>query len=332
MKAIYFCENSADWERVYCPAVKENLSKEFLIEDKLYQKADLGKADFSDVEILFSTWGIATLSEEEIAKYFPSLKGVFYAAGSVQAFARQYLNKGIRVFSAWKANAVPVVEYAVAQIVLANKGFYQTAQRTKAGYQEGAEFFHNYKGNYDAKVGILGDGAIGAEVIKRLKEMHLELYVYSITMTKEQANSLGVRLVSLDEIFEECDVISNHLANNEKTQGIINKALLSKLKDYSTFINTGRGAQVDEEALIEILQKNPTITAVLDVTYPEPPEDGSQLYTLPNVILTPHIAGSAGLEVRRMAEKILEESMTLKKGDWCLYEVKHEMINTIGLL
>ena len=330
MKAIYFCENRADWERVYCPAVKKSLAKEFSIDDILYGKADLGKTDFSQIEILFSTWGIATLSEDEIAKYFPSLKGVFYAAGSVQAFARQYLNKGVRVFSAWKANAVPVVEYAVAQIVLANKGFYQTAQRTKAGYQAGAEFFRNYKGNYDAKVGILGDGAIGAEVIKQLKEMHLDIYVYSITMTKEQAKSLGVKLASLDEIFEECDVISNHLANNERTQKIINRALLFKLKDYSTFINTGRGAQVDEGALIEILQNNPTITAVLDVTYPEPPEEGSLLYVLPNVILTPHIAGSAGLEVRRMAEYMLDESMRFKNGESCLYEVTLEMLKTMA--
>lgn len=330
MKAIYFCENRADWERVYYPAVKKCLAAEFSLDDKLYGKADLEKADFSGVEILFSTWGIATLSEAEIQKYFPSLKGVFYAAGSVQAFARQYLERGVRVFSAWRANAVPVVEYAASQIVLANKGFYQTALRTKACYGAGAEFFRNYKGNYGAKIGILGDGAIGAEVIKRLTEMHLDIYVYSITMTKEQAKELGVKLASLDEIFKECDVISNHLANNERTRKIIGKALLSQLKDYATFINTGRGAQVDEAALIEALQKKPTITAVLDVTDPEPPKADSPLYMLPNAIITPHIAGSAGLEVRRMADYMLDESKRFQSGEACLYEVTLEMLKTMA--
>lgn len=330
MRAVCFCENPADWERVYCPAVKDGLSKEFSLDDKIYRKADLENTHFSDVEVLFSTWGMAALSEAEIKKYFPSLKGVFYAAGSVQAFARPYLKKGVRVFSAWRANAIPVVEYAVAQIVLANKGFYQTAHRTKADYAQGAEFFRHYKGNYDAKIGILGDGAIGAEVIKRLKEMHLDIYVYSITMTKERAKSLGVKLASLEEIFAECDVISNHLANNEKTQGIINQALLSKLKDYSTFINTGRGAQVDEAALIEKLQANLTVTAVLDVTYPEPPKEDSPLFALRNVILTPHIAGSAGLEVRRMADYMLAESKRFKNGEPCLYEVTLEMLKTMA--
>lgn len=71
--------------------------------------------------------------------------------------------------------------------------------------------------------------------------MKLDIYVFSITMTEEKAENLGVKLAGLDKIFEECDVISNHLANNEKTKGIIGKTLLSKLKDYSTFINTGRG-------------------------------------------------------------------------------------------
>ncbi len=160
--------------------------------------------------------------------------------------------------------------------------------------------------------------------------MKLDIYVFSITMTEEKAENLGVELAGLDKIFEECDVISNHLANNEKTKGIIGKTLLSKLKDYSTFINTGRGAQVDEEALVEMLQKNPTLTAVLDVTDPEPPQADSPLFALPNLFLTPHIAGSAGSEVCRMAEYMFEESKRFKKGETCYYEVALEMLNMMA--
>lgn len=91
MRAIYFCENRSDWERVYCPAVKNGISEEFSIDEELYGKADLGKTDLSDVEILFSTWGIASLTEAEIKTYFPSLKGVFYAAGSEVCRMAEYM-------------------------------------------------------------------------------------------------------------------------------------------------------------------------------------------------------------------------------------------------
>lgn len=330
MKGIYFGENRTDWNRVYYEGCRNRLKAEFSLPDRLYSRVDLGKEDFSEVEVLFSTWGISALSEGELARYFPALKAVFYAAGSVQAFARPCLNKGVRVFSAWQANAVPVVEYSVAQIVLANKGFYSVSAQTKSDYGAGLRIFSGYKGNYGAKIGILGDGAIGSEVIRRLLQMNLEIYVFSITMSPAQANALGVRLASLQEIFGECDVISNHLANNEKTCKIINKDLLDRMRDYTTLINTGRGAQIDEEALVETLRRNPTVTVVLDVTDPEPPLADSPLYKLPNVVLTPHIAGSAGYEVRRMADYMCEESIRFKNGELCKYEVSLRMLETMA--
>ncbi|MCQ2399836.1 MAG: NAD(P)-binding domain-containing protein, partial [Clostridia bacterium] len=217
-----------------------------------------------------------------------------------------------------------------AQIVLANKGFFAMPNMVKADYKNAQKFFSSYKGNYKTKVGILGDGAIGSQVIDRLKAYRLEVYVYSIQMTEERAKEIGVKLSSLQEIFAECDVISNHLANNEQTKGIINAELIKSMKDYSTFINTGRGAQVDENALIEKLSSNPTVTAVLDVTCPEPPEKDSPLYTLNNVFLTPHIAGSSGNEVWRMAEYMLEESKRFVNGDKSLYEVSLKMLETMA--
>ena len=67
------------------------------------------------------------MTEDQIAEYFPNLKAVFYGAGSVQGFARPFLKSGVKVFSAWAANAVPVAEYTLSQILLANKGFFQTS-------------------------------------------------------------------------------------------------------------------------------------------------------------------------------------------------------------
>lgn len=99
---------------------------------------------------------------------------------------------------------------------------------------------------------------------------------------------MGVRLTTPEEIFSTCDVISNHLADKEEITGIISRPLLSSMKKTVTFINTGRGRQVDEEALADAMAERPLSAAVLDVTYPhEPVEDGSRLYSLPNIYLTP---------------------------------------------
>ena len=145
---------------------------------------------------------------------------------------------------------------------------------------------------------------IGKMVINRLKTQldRIEVLVFDPFLSDERAEKLGVEKCSLERIFSECSVISNHLANNAQTKGMLNGKLFSLMQDYATFLNTGRGAQVVEADMIKALLDVPTRAAVLDVTFPEPPEADSPLYTAPNVFLTPHIAGSLGNEVHRMAE------------------------------
>ena len=125
MNTIYLSENHTDLQRVYADFMPQNL----------YKKADLLETPekFSDTQYIFSTWGMPKLTEDEIADCLPNLRAVFYAAGSVQSFARPFLNRGIKVFSAWAANAVPVAEYTVAQIILANKGFFAASRLMSRG-------------------------------------------------------------------------------------------------------------------------------------------------------------------------------------------------------
>ena len=145
-------------------------------------------------------------------------------------------------------------------------------------------------------------------LIGTLKDYNLEVCAYDPFASQEKAERLGVKLVSLEELFETSQTISNHVANLPETVGILNKSLFDRMKDNATFINTGRGAQVVEEDLIEALKEKPKRTAVLDVTYPEPPVEGSELYELPNVILTPHMAGSYGEERYRLGDYVTEEA------------------------
>lgn len=276
---------------------------------RVLTRSDLLSGAASDADAIFSSWGMPALSSDEIAEHLPRLRVVFYAAGTVQYFARPFLERGIRVYSAWRENAVPVSEVAVSQILLANKGFFQACRitRSRAARAEAFRVFSNFPGNFDCRVGILGCGGIGSLVAGALRAHRLEVLVFDPFLPDSAAAALGVCKTSLDEIFSTCQTISNHLANNAETQGILGYALFSKMLPNATFINTGRGAQVVEADLIRALTEEPGRSAVLDVTWPEPPEENSPFFTLPNVFLTPHFAGSSGNEVRRMGEAMLEE-------------------------
>lgn len=332
MKSV-FLGDETNISRVYSREATERLVNGANLNPEIYTKDDIlsGKAVISNADYIFSTWGMPVFSEKEITDFMPSLKAVFYAAGTVQSFARPFLNCGVKVFSAWAANAVPVAEYTAAQIILADKGFYLTSRLASAGrYEEAREKFDNYPGNYGAEIGIIGAGMIGKLVIERLKANKLKVLVFDPFLSDEKADELGVEKAPLEQIFSECDVVSNHLANNAETRGMLGGKLFSSMKPYATFINTGRGAQVSESDLISALKERPDLTAVLDVTEPEPPLPDSDLYRLENCILTPHIAGSSGEEVHRMAEYMLEEFNAFSQNKPCRFEVTAKMLETMA--
>ncbi len=287
--------------------------------------------ELGEVEYIFSTWGMPAPDEAQVASLFPKLKAIFYAAGTVQAFARPFLARGIKIFSAWGANAVPVAEVTVAEIVLANKGFFRTMHR--GGSPKWSE--HNaarpHPGNFDTNVGIIGAGMIGSMVIEKLRDYRLNVKVFDPFLSEERAAALGAeKLEDLPELFAQCHVISNHLANNPQTVGMIDRLCFERMEDNAVFINTGRGQQVVEADMIAALKEKPGRTAILDVTWPEPPAPGSELYTMNNVILTPHNAGSIGREVARMGEYMCAEFEAYFSGGPTKYEVTEEMLKTMA--
>ena len=287
--------------------------------------------ELAEVSYAFSTWGITALTEEELATLLPSLKAVFYAAGTVQAFARPFLARGIAVLSAWGANGVPVAEFTVAEILLANKGYFQTMHRGGAPDWPEHDRAKPHPGNYGTGVGIIGAGMIGSMVIERLRQYQLSVKVFDPFLSGERAAALGAEKVeSLPELFGSCHVVSNHLANNPQTVGMIDKRCFDRMADNGVFLNTGRGQQVVEADLIAALKEKPGRAAVLDVTWPEPPVPGSELYTMDNVILTPHIAGSIGSEVARMGEYMYREYRAFSAGQPTKYRVTETMLATMA--
>lgn len=287
---------------------------------------------YQDIKVLFSTWGMPVLTQDEIKKYFPKLELVLYGAGSVKAFALPYLELGIHVSSAWVANAIPVAEWSMAQIILANKGYYQMHRRYKnQGIVEVLAYAEGFSGNYGGKIGLIGLGSISRKIIDLLRKIDLKVYVYDTYIGPKEANELGVEYASLDYIFKECQTVSNHLPNKANNKKILNYNYFSKMKDNGTFINTGRGAQVDLDGLIRAMKEKPSRTALLDVTDPdEPLPSKHDLWQVNNIFVSPHRAGSMVHEVRRMGDYMKEEYSRYCHNEKLVYELTLDKYNKMA--
>lgn len=334
MKAIYLANNQSQIDYVYSEEIKNTLKETASLElDRRFTKNDVlaEPQKFADVKYIFSTWSMPAFTEEEIALCFPSLEAIFYSAGSVQTFARPFMSRGVKIFSAWAANAVPVAEYTVAQIILACKGFFRACTLASQNKRkDAAEHSKSCPGNYGCKIGLIGVGMIGSMVAERMKIYNHKVLVFDPFCSKEKADKLGVELCSLERIFAECQVISNHLANNPQTVGMLNYELFKLMKPNATFLNTGRGAQVVEADLARAMSEKPDAVSILDVTYPEPIQDGNPLLALDNVYLTPHIAGSQSDEVHRMAQYMIDEYKAYVSGGEIKYLVNEKMLDTMA--
>jgi phosphoglycerate dehydrogenase-like enzyme len=266
-----------------------------------------------DTEVIFSCWGMPQLSAEDLDA-LPSLRAVFYAGGSVRHFAGPLLERSIVVCNAAEANSVPVAEFCLAQILLSCKGAYRNSQTCRLGtWQQSAMSVGH--GVYGETVALLGIGSISRHLLRLLEPFHLHIIAVSNYLGDEEAQDLGIdRLVDIPTAFREAYVVSNHLADHPGNRGVLGRELFASMRAGATFINTGRGAQVDEAALVSVLGARPDLTALLDVQHPEPPDAESPLFGLPNVHLTSHIAGSANDEVRRMADSMIDEFQRWRSG------------------
>lgn len=315
----FFCRSEETLRRVYTPAQIAEIGGLTDLRPGVFDENSLGKVDLSDVELVFSTWGMPSLTMEQLA-LLPKLKAVFYAAGATDGFARPLFARDVRVLSAWLANAIPVAEFCAAQIVLGLKGYFRNTRMVKSRADWGSAHAAAGPGSYGETVALIGAGAIAT----RTKEL-LEKYNINVIIIPSRAER---RTVSLEEAFSTAFVVSNHLPNREDNIGVLDGKLFAAMREGAVFLNTGRGAQVNETEMIEVLEKRPDLTALLDVMHPEPPDEGSKLYTLPNVRLSTHIAGSINDEVHRMADYMIDELKRYLAGEELIYEVRESMLLT----
>ena len=174
---------------------------------------------------------------------------------------------------------------------------------------------------HGATVGIVGASHTGREMIRLCSVLELgALLLHDPYVTEQEAKELGAEPVGLDELMQRSDVVSLHTPNTEETHHLIDARNLALMRDRAIFINTARGACVDEAALVAELEKG-RILACLDVTDPEPPEPESPLYRLPNCILTPHIAGAVKENTTMQGRLVADEIAAFLDGQPLQHEV-----------
>lgn len=314
LKAIYLLNESA-FDQIYGPEERRDIEELVDLIAPLQTAQTIAEHPdlLADVEVILSGWGMPTMDEVFLAAA-PKLKAVFYGAGSIKRIVTDaFWARGIPITSAYAANAVPVIEFTLAQILLSLKRtwYYMFAIRERKEYVPRLPM----PGAYGSSVGLISLGMIGSGVARKLQQFDLRVIAYDPFILPDRAMELGVELCSLDDLFRRADVVSLHAPWLDETVGMIHGHHFASMKADATFINTARGAIVREDEMIAVLQDRPDLWAILDVTYPEPPAPGSPLYTLPNVVLTPHIAGSLDNECRRMGRLTVDELCKFIHGE-----------------
>ncbi len=269
-------------------------------------------------------WGSPRL-DPNLLDCAPDLGIMAHSAGSVKPFVSDPLwERGVRVTSVASAIAVDVAHFTVGIMVTGQKRVLELAAGTKTGKWERSEPAPNdLRG---CRVGIIGASHVGREVIRLLMHFDVEILIYDPFLDNEAARKLGAARTELDTLFKECDIVSVHAPDVPQTRHMVNASRLALMKEGAILINTARGALVDEEALVTELKRG-RIRAFLDVTDPEPPPPSSPLYACPNLVLTPHVAGSTGRGCYRLGRQAAEELRRFFAKESPLFPITREMLS-----
>lgn len=284
-----------------------------------------------EAEILVTGWGCPMITPE-ILRAAPKLKLIAHAAGTVKfTVDAAVYTAGIRVTHSAEANAVPVAEFTLASILFSAKHIFTLRDLYRADPSRRTSYALGDReiGNFRRTVGIVGASRIGRRVIELLRSFDYDVLLFDPFVQAGDPDLEGVELVELDALMARSDVVSIHAPLLPSTRGMIGARQLKLMKDGATFINTARGGLIDEAALVAELQTG-RVFGVIDVTDPEIPPADSPLYTLPNVFLTPHVAGAIGTERLRLGLMAVEEIERYVRGGPLLYEVHPELLERLA--
>ncbi|MGW2045770.1 hydroxyacid dehydrogenase [Streptomyces sp. NPDC001858] len=276
----------------------------------------------ADAEVLITGWGCPRLDAGALASA-PRLHTVLHAAGSVRPLVGEAVwSRGVTVSSAVTGNALPVAEYTLAMILLAGKDTFVHRERFRRTHAQPTAAETASIGNLGRRIGVIGASRVGRRLLELLRPYDFEVLLHDPYVDTAEAADLGAQLLSLEDLLRRSDIVSLHAPDIPETHHMLNRARLALIRDGGVLINTSRGALVDHAALTEELVSG-RLQAILDVTEPEPLPADSPLYRLPNVFLTPHIAGSLGNELERLGRIVVDELERLAEGLPLTHEVRH---------
>ena len=283
----------------------------------------------ADAEVLVTGWGCPPITPAVLDRA-PELRAIVHTAGTVKTFLdRAVFARGIRVSSAATANAIPVAEFTFAAIVLACKRAFRLSHLYTTRRQRPDLSRERWLGTRGAVVGVVGASRVGRRVIELLAGLDVTVLVFDPYLPAAEARALGVQLVELDALLARSQVVTLHAPVTPDTVRLIDARRLALLQDGAVLVNTARGALVDHDALTAEVAAG-RIDAVLDVTDPEPPHPDSPLFRLPNVFLTPHLAGSLGGETARLGESALDELARYAAGEPFRHEIRSEEFDRLA--
>ncbi|WP_326954473.1 hydroxyacid dehydrogenase [Amycolatopsis sp. NBC_01286] len=276
-----------------------------------------------DVELLVTGWGCPPLDAAALAAA-PKLRAIVHTAGSVRAHVTEACwDRGIEVTSAAAANAVPVAEYTLAMILLSGKRVLERAREYRENRTR--DDWLRDVGNYRRTVGILSASMIGRRVIELLRPHDLRILVHD----PYAGDVEGAERVGLAELFARSDVVSVHTPLLPETRGLVSRSLIASMCPDAVLINTARGAVLDQDALAEATGAG-RLRAILDVTDPEVLPPAHPLWDDPHVLITPHLAGSQGNEMGRLATLAVAEVARWAAGDGFAHPLRRDRMGLIA--
>lgn len=197
--------------------------------------------------------------------------------------------RGIKIVNSPEAPTIAVTELVFGSILAFMRNIIPADRTMREGRWEKSIFTGNEL--YGKTIGIIGFGRIGREVAIRARVFGMKIIVYDPNITNEDAREFNAERVELNTLLKNSDIITLHVPLNEETRNLINEDRLKLMKKYAVLVNVARGGVVDERALYSALKERRIKGAILDVFENEPPVN-SQLLTLENVVLTPHLGAS----------------------------------------
>lgn len=267
-----------------------------------------------DSDVYVTGWGSPRL-DARILDAAPSLKLLVHLCGTVVPVVSDELwERGIRVVSGNDFFAESVAEGTIGYILSALRDIPKYSSRLKNERKWKTSSDTN-RGLLGKTVGIVSYGAIAHHLVRMLQPFRVKIKIYDIKpIPDEDKVRYNIAEASLEEVFSTCDIVTVHTPLNDKTHHLIGEELLSLLPDDALFVNTSRGAVIDQAALENELEKG-RFRAFLDVYEKEPPSVESRLYGLPNVIMMPHMGGPT-VDLRRDITQalLIEASDFLKNG------------------